>query len=228
MIFSLRICLPDRPGSLGAVATAFGRGGANILALEIVESGGVAVDHLVVEAPEGMQEALRLATDAVPGLSVEEIRPVEAFRDVLSPLQLAAVLAEGLHPAIATLVERLPETLRADWCVVLTSGIDGLEILGSGLGAPSLNGIEMPWLPLEGPTRLPPADWMPASWTIGPAARGGEGKFELAAAPLFDSNSAVLLGRRKGPQFRKSELEHLGLLARIAAASHSQTRLTAG
>jgi hypothetical protein len=228
VLFSLRISLPDRPGTLGAVATAFGRGGANILTLEIVESGGVAVDHLVVEAPEGMQEAIRLATQAVPGLAVEEIRPVEAFRDVMSPLQLAAVLAEGVHPAIAMLVERLPEALRADWCVVLSHGIDGLQILGASLGAPSLTDVKTPWLPLQSPTRLPAAEWMPPSWTLGPAARNGLGKFELAAAPLFDAHSAVLVGRRKGPQFRASELEQLGLLARIAAASHSQARLAAG
>jgi hypothetical protein len=228
MLFSLRISLPDRPGTLGAVATAFGQGGANILTLEIVESGGVAVDQLIVEAPEGMQDALRLAIEAVPGLTVEEIRPVEAFRDVMSPLQLAAVLAEGVHPAVATLVERLPEALRADWCVVLTSGEDGLQILGAAIGAPSLTDVELPWLPLDRPTRLPPAGWMPPSWTIGPAARNGQGKFELAAAPLFDPSSAILVGRRNGPRFRSSELEQLGLLARIAAASHSQTRLSAG
>jgi len=228
MLFSLRISLPDRPGSLGAVATAFGQGGANILTLDIVESGGVAVDDLVVEAPEGMQEALRRATAAVPGLVVEEIRPLEAFRDIMSPLELAAALAEGALPLIATLVERMPEALRADWCVVLTGGVDGVKVLGAGFGAPSLADVKVPWLPLEGPTRLPAADWMPASWTLGPGSRDGLGKFELAAAPLFDSSSALLMGRRKGPQFRTSELEQLGLLARIAAASYSPSHLAAG
>ena len=56
---------------------------------------------------------------------VEEIRPLEAFRDIMSPLELAAALAEGTRPLIATLVERLPEALRADWCVVLTDGATG-------------------------------------------------------------------------------------------------------
>jgi hypothetical protein len=228
MLFSLRISLPDRPGTLGAVATAFGQGGANILTLDIVESGGMAVDDLVVEAPEGMQEALRRATEAVPGLVVEELRPLEAFRDIMSPLELAATLAEGVQPLIATLVERLPEALRADWCVVLAGGANGLKVLGAGFGAPSLVGVEVPWLPLDGPTRLPAADWMPASWTIGPASREGLGKFELAAAPLLEASSAVLVGRRKGPQFRTSELEQLGLLARIAAASYSPSHLAAG
>lgn len=224
MLFSLRISLPDRPGTLGAVATAFGQGGANILTLDIVESGGVAVDDLVVEAPEGMQEALRRAVEAVPGLVVEELRPVEAFQDYMSPLALAAALAEGSQPAMTTLIERLPEALRADWCIVLTSHGIGVKVLASGLGAPSVTEIEAPWLPLDGPTRLLPAGWMPPSWIIGPASRDGQGKFELAAAPLFDRSTAVLVGRRKGPQFRKSELEQLALLARVAAASANASK----
>lgn len=219
MLFSIRISLPDRPGTLGAVATAFGQGRANILTLDIVESGGVAVDDLVVDAPEGMREALRRATEAVPGLVVEELRPLEAFQDYMSPLELAAALAEGAKPAVETLVERLPEALRADWCIVLRRLEQGVEILGSGLGAPSLAEATAPWLPLHRPVRLPPADWMPASWIAGPASRDGQGKFELAAAPLFDASTALLVGRRKGPQFRTSELQQLGLLARVAAAS---------
>lgn len=225
MLFSLRISLPDRPGTLGAVATAFGQGGANILTLDIVQSGGVAVDDLVVEAPEGMREALRRATEAVPGLVVEELRPLEAFQDFMSPLALAAALTEGSQPAVTTLIERLPEALRADWCIVLTRESMGVRVLGSGLGAPSLADVHAPWLPLDGATRLPPAEWMPPSWTMGPASRDGQGKFELAAAPFFDPATAVLVGRRKGPQFRQSELEQLGLLARVAAASANRERL---
>ncbi|MGQ0680073.1 MAG: ACT domain-containing protein [Actinomycetota bacterium] len=219
MLFAIRISLPDRPGTLGAVATAFGKGGANILTLDIVESGGVAVDDLVVEAPEGMQEALRLAMDSVPGLVVEELRPLEAFQDYMSPLELAAALTEATEPVITTLIERLPEALRSDWCIVLKRCSSGLEVLGSGLGAPSLSDVEAPWMPLHGPTKLLPAAWMPASWTMGPASRDGQGKFELAAAPLSDAYNAVLIGRRKGPSFRQSELQQLGLLSRVAAAA---------
>ena len=47
MSYVLRLVLPDRPGSLGAVATALGTLGADILALDIVErSVGHAVDDL--------------------------------------------------------------------------------------------------------------------------------------------------------------------------------------
>jgi hypothetical protein len=45
----------------------------------------------------------------------------------------------------------------------------------------------------------------------------GDG-LEVAAALLDRPSAAVVLGRQRGPRFRASELRHLGLLARIAAA----------
>lgn len=219
MLFSLRISLPDRPGTLGLVASAFGRGGANILTLDVVGSeGDLAVDDMVVEAPEGLTRALLLAREDVPGLVVEELTPHEAFEDLMSSLELAVVLAEPAKCSLQVLVERLPEALRADWCAVVRGGSEGLEVLDSGVGAPRLEGIGGSWLPVERVRRLPPADWMPASWTIGPGSNGGLGKFELAAAPLDEPFTAVMVARRERPQFRKSELRELELLARICAA----------
>ena len=49
MSFLIRVQLPDRPGMLGAVATALGAIGADILSVDVVERGsGIAVDDLVV------------------------------------------------------------------------------------------------------------------------------------------------------------------------------------
>ena len=228
MLFTLRISIPDRPGTLGSVATAFGEGGANILTLDVVDNqSGVAVDDLLIDAPEGMQKALEIATRLVPGLVVEELRPVEAFRDILSPLELAAALSEAQFGkcVLNTLVERLPEALRSDWCVVLSAGGPEVNVLASSLGAPSLAGVQSSWLPLDGARRLPPASWMPSSWTAGPAARDGQGKFELAAAPVFDPPTVALIGRRKGPQYRNSELVEFELLARIATSSQAAIQL---
>ena len=49
----MRITLPDRPGSLGSVATAMGSVGADINAVEIVEkkSDGSVVDDFIVDLP---------------------------------------------------------------------------------------------------------------------------------------------------------------------------------
>ncbi len=50
--YLLRVVLPDRPGTLGAVASALGGEGADILSVDVVERHqGVAVDDLVVDLP---------------------------------------------------------------------------------------------------------------------------------------------------------------------------------
>src|SRR6185437_569121 len=61
--YLLRVLLPDRPGMLGAVATALGAAGADILGVDVVErAAGVAVDDLIVELPPG-----KLAESLVSG-----------------------------------------------------------------------------------------------------------------------------------------------------------------
>ncbi|MDN5805244.1 MAG: amino acid-binding protein, partial [Microlunatus sp.] len=48
----MRVALPDRPGSLGAVATAIGSVGGDINAVEIVEKGnGVVIDDFIFGLP---------------------------------------------------------------------------------------------------------------------------------------------------------------------------------
>ena len=50
MSYLLRLVMPDRPGILGAVATALGTAGIDIVSLDVLERGtGVAVDDVVVD-----------------------------------------------------------------------------------------------------------------------------------------------------------------------------------
>src|SRR6185312_5460384 len=74
--YLLRVLLPDRPGMLGAVATALGAAGADILGVDVVErAAGVAVDDLIVELPPGkLADSLVSAAVSVPGVSVESIQ----------------------------------------------------------------------------------------------------------------------------------------------------------
>ncbi|MDP9459303.1 MAG: ACT domain-containing protein, partial [Actinomycetota bacterium] len=54
MSYLLRLIVPDRPGVLGAVATALGEAGIDIVSLDVLErTGEVAVDDVVVELPSG-------------------------------------------------------------------------------------------------------------------------------------------------------------------------------
>jgi len=218
MIFSLRISLPDRPGTLGRVATAFGKGEVNILTLDVVDrEHGVAVDDLRVEAPRGMQEALRRAAAEVPGFAVEYVRPLEAFRHVLEPLELAALLDASGGEALARLVEHLPDTFGATWAIAVDVGTAPPDVLAASMGAPSLLRLPEAWLDF-GDLAVPPAGASSEGAAL-PRPRRGEGGLEVAAALLAGPSAAVLLGRKRGPRFRASELLHLRLLARMAAAA---------
>ena len=77
MSFLLRVVLPDKPGSLGAVATALGNAGADILGVDVVERAhGHAIDDLAVELPPGRPpDVLITAAESVPGVEVESVRP---------------------------------------------------------------------------------------------------------------------------------------------------------
>jgi hypothetical protein len=218
MVFSLRISLPDLPGTLGRVAGAFGKGDVNILTLDVVDrEDGIAIDDLRVEAPRGMQEALRRAAKEVPGFAVEYVRPLEAFGHVLEPLELAALLEESAGEALIRLVEHLPDTFGATWALVVdvAAGPDSPVILAASLGAPSAGRLPASWLDFSGLTSDPIVGEGTGQPVPDHSVADG---MEVAAALLDRGSAAVLLGRERGPRFRASEIRHLGLLARIAAA----------
>ena len=227
MLFNLRVSLPDKPGMLGALATAMGKGEANIVTLEVVErADGFAIDDMSVEAPAGMQEALRRAAEEVPGLVVEEVRPAEAFRNILAPMELAARLTEcPSDNVIGMVVDNLPDALWANWAAALEFLPDGQRVVTASIGSPSLDEMRTPWLPLETPRRLPRAPWMPPRWRTGLISKAGFPGIEAAAAPLFGPQSALLIARKRGPRFRRAEIAQLGALARIAASSAARMTL---
>lgn len=218
MIFTLRISLPDLPGTLGRVAGAFGKGQVNILTLDVVDrEDGMAIDDLRVEAPRGMQEALRRAAIDVPGFAVEYVRPLEAFRHVLQPLELAALLEGSGGNAMARLVENLPDTFGATWAMAVDVATPGAppEVLAASLGAPSAARLPAAWLDFGALGEAGSATGRAGAGQTVPHHDDG---LEVAAALLDRPSAAVLLGRERGPRFRASELLHLGLLTRIAAS----------
>jgi hypothetical protein len=221
LIFSLRISLPDIPGTLGRVATAFGTGGVNILTLDVVDRGdGVAVDDLRVEAASGMQRALRQAAEDVPGFAVEYVRPLEAFRHVLEPIELAALLAEGGGDAVATLIEHLSDAFAASWAIALDVGGGAPVTRAASLGAPSVSRLPADWLDLSDLDDPGAGDaGPPRAGAALPRPRRTDQGLEVAAARLGSPSAAVLVGREHGPCFRAAELLHLRLVARIAASA---------
>ena len=224
MSYLLRLVVPDRPGILGAVATALGEAGIDIVSLDVVERGaGVAVDDVVVELPaDRVADSLITAATAVEGVQVESLRPFAGSLDTHHELDLLEALAptaegpsgEGTAKVLAA---ELPRVFHSGWAAVLApDGADGADgaagprVLAASDAAPALEGVPLPWLPLASPLLLPSdGDWVPARWQ--------ELAVEMMAAPLDDEGTAVLLGRSGGPVFRRSELLRLAHLSGLAA-----------
>jgi hypothetical protein len=224
--YLLRVLLPDRPGSLGALATALGEAGADITALDVVERGpDGAVDDLVVELPPpGMADSLLTAAHGVPGVIVESLRPYHAARDIHRDLDLVDSMAADQQQAVDLLVHYAPEVFRAGWAMVLEhvpGGGETVKVMHRSPAAPE-GSVAAPWLPLRGARRLATdEEWVPERWhTLG---------MELAAAPLGTGEVAILIGRPGGPVFRASEVVRLAHLAGIAAtiaASEARTAVS--
>jgi hypothetical protein len=208
--FLLRVVLPDRPGSLGAVATALGDAGAGILGVDVVErAGGHAVDDLAVELPAGRPpDVLITAAESVPGVQVESVRPHSGRLETHRELELVEAItvepAQGLH----LLAEGVPRIFRAGWALVAIREGTRSYRLAESSAAPETRAGDLPWVPLAKAIVVDPAvHWVPEPWT--------HLDTELAAAPFGSGPRVLVVGRPGGPAFRPSELARLAHLAGI-------------
>jgi len=76
-LFKLQITLPDRPGSLGAVASAIGFAGGDIRSLVVLRSeDGRGVDDLTIAIPGSDPADLLSVLSDIGGVEVISISPV--------------------------------------------------------------------------------------------------------------------------------------------------------
>ena len=224
MTYLLRLVLPDRPGSLGAVATALGAAGADIESLDVIERGPEgAVDDLVVGLPDnGLADTLISAAQSVPGVHVESLRPHPRAAETVRDLDIVDALASDPDHALMQLAAHVPEAFRAQWALVLEATPFALPRLSAAsAAAPRERDFATPWMPLAAARRFDYGeDWVPEIWT--------ERGIELAAAPINGPYRALLLARAGGPSFRPSELMRLahlcGLAGSIVAAQQRSDR----
>lgn len=213
MSYLLRLVVPDRPGTLGAVATALGAAGVDIVSVDVLErGGGVAVDDIVIDLPpDRLPDGLITAAQAVEGVQVESLRPFAGPLDTHRELELLEALARaGEGTAVQLLAAELPRVFTSGWAAVLSGGGDGYAVVAASDAAPTFDGTTLPWLPLEAPRLLPSEDdWLPERWR--------EMAIEMMATPFGSPRTAVVIGRSGGPAFRRSELLRLVHLAGIAA-----------
>jgi ACT domain len=209
--YLLRVVLPDRPGALGAVASALGTVGADILSVDVIERGAAsAVDDFVVELPpDRLADSLVTAARTVPGVQVESIRPYAGQIDPHRELELLEALGQDPRSSLPVLADGVARIFRAGWALVVAAPVAGqAKVLACGGAAPELSSVAAPWWP-PAPARTLAADdaWAPSDWN-----RLGT---ELAVAPL-GADAALLVGR---PALRwlASELVRLQHLAAIAA-----------
>ncbi|MEV0946193.1 ACT domain-containing protein [Rhodococcus sp. NPDC049939] len=212
MSYLLRVELPDRPGSLGALATALGSVGADILSFDVVERGaGFAVDDLVVDVePGALPDTLITAAENLPDVSVDSIRPYSGLLDTHRDLELIDQVATAKDDRLQVLVDGAPRVFRVGWSTVADIGRHGVYRVVGSSGAPETQAADIPWMPLDKPTALDATDdWVPPAWR--------ELDTALAAAPLGTTGRVLILGRPGGPEFRPSEIARLGYLAGIIA-----------
>src|SRR5689334_15571919 len=169
---------------LGAVATALGEAGADIVSLDVVERGpDGAVDDLVVELPTGaLVDRLITAAQSVPDVIVESLRPYTGAADLHGDLELMETLAADPAAALTVFVAGAPGVFRAGWALL----VEGGTIVAASRGAPEVRSLPVP--PTPRARRVEPGEpWIPQQWQLLAT--------EVAAAPVGDAERVVLLGR---------------------------------
>jgi hypothetical protein len=227
--YLLRLVLPDRPGSLGAVATALGAEGVDIETLDVVERGpqGSAVDDLVVSVPEDrMAEVLITACQSVPDVRVESLRPHSRAAETVRDLGIVDAIAADPARALERLAELAPEAFRCTWAVVFDATAVTTGGAGSGAdphapevrrvsasgAAPPTGTCPVPDLPIAGARRVSPEEaWVPVEWR--------DRDNDLAVAACGSPYRVLLVARAGGPLFRASEVLRLSHLANLAGMS---------
>lgn len=210
MSFLLRIMLPDRPGSLGLVASALGTVGADIVSLDVIERRpGYAVDDLVIELPPGnLPDTLITATMTVTGVRVESIRPYAAAFDANRELELIEALIANPDDRLMRLATGVTRIFRAGWTLVLTAPekaeLDHAVVIARSSAAPEIDRVKAAWWPAL------------AAVTVdsGGDLAGWGSDTEIAACPVGEL--ALMVGRPATP-WLPGELARLRHLAGIVA-----------
>jgi len=202
-VLLLRVWLPNRPGALGAVASALGAIGADINLVEIVEKrGDMEVDEFILDLPPGQTlPSLVAACDGLPGVQVQWVRNYPRGGGIDLDVELYRRMAADSSRSGEILVAAAPLVFRAQWSLLLQVSSTPQVAFGSP-GAPDLGPeIAQRFEPFDTIHRvaLEPG-WLPG-WEA----------HHAVVAPMSE-HQAVVIGRRGEPPFFPSELARLAHL----------------
>ncbi len=205
----MRVFLPDKPGSLGSVASRIGAAGGDVTGIEILDrSDGLVLDEFMLDLADDEQFELVVGeVSKVAGTFVEDVRRLprymtDAKADVLDT---AAVLVAqtSVEDLLSSLVTHGILTLGAKWAAVLRKP----PSLPSQPSASESSGS-----PLASVGLCPSQSWLESFVRTG---SGREPDGIVAVAELEAANLVLAIGR-PGCPFRGREHKQLTSLARIA------------
>ncbi len=206
-VFLMRVTLPDRPGSLGSVATAMGGVGGDINAVEIVEKrDGWVVDDFIVDLPPNqLPETLVAACQNLSHVTVEWISRYPEGGGLQSDLEaLERMTAEPEHAA-ETLVSLCPVVFRSHWAALIHNGPQGPEPTFSTTLAPDLTPESAgQFAPFDSTHRVE----LSSGWIR------GWGDTTVVVTPVTQDRT-IVIGRLGGPAFMDSEIARLHHLAAL-------------
>lgn len=206
MLARVRLSVPDRPGSLGAVTSAIGAAGADIVKLDVLDSeAGRALDDVFVLVRDPAHlDIVRGRLNAVTGVSVAGVQhpapPVTGHAD----LELLDQVLSRPERGLQTLVDGSPHAFGADWAALVEYGLDGAPsaVLAVSAGCPGADQVV-----LTTPLRLA---------SIRVTAPGASEPFGgTALVPIGSGPIALVLVRAEGPVFHQSELWRVGQVGQI-------------
>jgi len=206
-VFLMRVRLPDRPGSLGSVATALGGVNADINAVEIVEKlGETVVDDFIVDLPPGqLPETIVAACHRLEGVRVEWISRYPEGGGLQSDLEALERMTADPASAAETLVTLCPVVFRSHWAALLQVDGDRAEQTSATTLAPDLDDELVARLgPFDGTHRA----HLETGWSP------GWGEAVVVVTPLT-RDRVIVIGRMGGPPFLDSEIARLHHLAAL-------------
>lgn len=202
----MRVALPDRPGSLGQVASALGTVEADIHAIEVVDrEDGYVVDDFMLSAPSTtLADSLVTACTALEGVDVMWLSHYPEQWGLQSDVDVLNMMTADPKKAERILMESAPAVFRVTWALIVDRTLP--EVIAHTALAPELKGEQV--ATLGNLTEARSAD-LPSDWL------DGWGETSICVAPLHD-NLSIVVGRKGGPEFRASEVSRLRLLAGLA------------